>query len=79
MSIAASTLWFLVVINTSGDQDVLDRMPVVYPTQQVCVNEAVALMIDRRGPLTLNCIEADNEDDLVIIMNQAFNFGGEGV
>ncbi len=71
------TVFFLVVILSGGDQDILNRVPVEYPDQQTCMNEGVALMIDKRQPLDVYCIEADDENDLVKIMNAAFNFGGE--
>lgn len=75
----ALTVWFLVVILSGGPHDFLDRLPVEYPTQVKCSTEGLALFIDRRISLDIYCIEADDEDDLVVIMNGAFNFAGDKI
>lgn len=74
------TVWFLVVLAMFPDHAHLERMPVEFSTQKECSTEGVGLMIDRRNKtLKVYCIEADDELDLAIIMNEAFNFGGQHV
>ena len=74
------TVWFLVTLFTSvnGDHWTLhqDHMPQELATQQECADTAVFKMVDRRSPtIKLWCIEADDMDDLVKILDRNFDFG----
>ncbi len=73
------TVWyFVVLLLTSGGYVSLDpaNLPMELPTQQACGDEATSRMIDRRNPnIALFCVEADDYDDMVKILNDNFDFG----
>lgn len=71
------TFWYFVMLFTAGDIFVLnpDYPPIKLKTQQECVNYAVSLMIDKRSGISINCIEADDDKDLYLILMRNFNFG----
>ena len=74
-----ATVWFLVVLSVFPDHVHLDRNPVELATQKQCSTEGGMLMINRWSNLQIYCIEADDEMDLITIMNGAFNLGGDHV
>ncbi len=73
------TLWFLVVLLAApGDQWTLDpsNLPRLTEGYQDCMNEGVALMIDKRNDsVKLHCVEAWDLDDLQTILLDNFDFG----
>lgn len=73
------TVWFLVMLLSVGDHVVLQEYPEQFDTQLACSQAGIDLWIDRRSPLKLFCIEADDELDLSNIMRQNFTFGGQGI
>lgn len=75
-----ATVWFLIVLAMFPDHVHLDQGPYPFPTQTACATKAATFMIDRSNQtLKVWCIEADDEFDLHIIMNENFNFGGQSV
>ena len=72
-----ATVWFLIVLAIFPDHVHLERGPYPFPTLEECGTEGNTYMIDKRNKsLKVWCIEADDEFDLINIMNEAFNFGG---
>lgn len=77
-----ATVWFLVLLAVFPDhQHLIDQWPEQFPTQELCAASGKILVIKDRDErnILLYCVEAEDEYDLFIILNQSFNFGGQSV